>query len=54
MKKVFILFALVGFFAACNNSTQTSGHDTTMCDSSVCDTCSVDSSSNHSVDSTSH
>jgi len=43
MKKVIFALMMVAF-AACNNSTETTVSDSTMCDSSqVCDTMCVDS-----------
>lgn len=53
MKKVLILFALVGVFVACNNSTQTTNQDTaSCCDSLSCDTVCVDSTKTILVDTT--
>lgn len=43
MKKVFFALMMV-IFAACNNTTETSVSDSTMCDSTVkCDTSCIDS-----------
>ena len=43
MKKVLFAFVIMGFLAACSNSTETTTVDSTSCDTVKCDSMKCDS-----------
>jgi len=43
MKKVLFAFVIMGFLAACSNSTETTTVDSTACDTVKCDSMKCDS-----------